>query len=401
MKILVINSGSSSLKYKLFAMKKEEVLAEGIVERIGVKNGSAIVTHIKTGEGKYQEEKNIPSHHEALNIVVQILIDTKWGVLSNLSEINGVGHRVVHGGEYFKESTVINGEVLSRIEELRDLGPLHMPPNIMGIYACMKLMPKTPQIAVFDTAFHQTMPKKAYLYALPYDFYENQKVRRYGFHGTSHRFVSQRAAEFLNRPFEELKMLTLHLGNGSSIAAIDHGKVVETSMGLTPLEGLVMGTRSGDIDPAIFPLICQTLNMTPHEADEFLNKKSGFLGMTGFSDMRDIKRERAEGNIRAEEAFQVFLHRLVKYVGAYYAVLKGFDCMVFTAGIGENDWEVREDLCRELEFMGILIDYKKNHGLRGKVEVDLSLPESKVRVLVLPTNEELLIARDTYQLLKG
>lgn len=398
MNILVLNSGSSSLKYKLFAIEEEEVIAYGIVERIGVKTGLAKITHTKKGTEKYQKEEEIPDHQKALQMVLDLLIDSEWGVISDLTQIGGIGHRVLHGGEYFKESIVIDDQSLAKIEELRDLGPLHMPPNIMGIKACQKLMPGVPQVAVFDTAFHQTMPKKSYLYALPYELYQKHRVRRYGFHGTSHRYLTKRAAQVLGRPVESLKTITLHLGNGSSVAAVDGGKVVDTSMGLTPLEGLVMGTRCGDLDPAIVPFICQMLHITPAEADTYLNKKSGFLGMCGFSDMRDVQRERKEGNPRAEEAYQVFIHRLVKYVGAYFAVLKGLDVMVFSAGIGENDWQVRADICRELEFMGVRLDYEKNQGLRGK-EAVLSAADSKVTVLLLPTNEELVIARDTYELI--
>ena len=277
------------------------------------------------------------------------------------------------------------------MEELIELGPLHMPANIMGIKACAELMPGVPQVAVFDTSFHQTMPKKAYLYALPYDLYEKHRVRRYGFHGTSHRYVSSQAAKVLGQPLTSLKMITAHLGNGSSLAAIDGGKVIDTSMGLTPLEGLVMGTRSGDLDPAIVPLIGSKLKLTPEQADEFLNKKSGFAGMTGYSDMRDIQRERQAGNPRAQEAYDLFIYRITKYIGAYTVALKGLDVLVFTAGIGENDWQARADICRELEFFGVKLDYAKNEQLRGE-ETILSLPDSKVKVFLIPTNEELVIA---------
>lgn len=398
MNVLVLNSGSSSLKYKLFSAAKEEVLAYGLVERIGMPGGLGKITHQVQQNGKYEAEKEISDHQQGLRMVLELLTDEKWGVLGDLKEIDGVGHRVLHGGEYFKESILVTPERLQKMEELIDLGPLHMPANLMGIKACADLMPGVPQVAVFDTSFHQTMPKKAYLYALPYELYEKHRIRRYGFHGTSHRYVSSQAAKILGRPLESLKMITAHLGNGSSLAAIDRGKVVDTSMGLTPLEGLVMGTRSGDLDPAIVPLIGNKLNLTPDQADEYLNKKSGFVGMTGYSDMRDIQRERKAGNVRAQEAYDLFVYRITKYIGAYVAALKGLDVLVFTAGIGENDWDARADICRELEFLGVKLDYAKNDQLRGE-ETILSLPDSKVTVLLVPTNEELVIARDTMALI--
>lgn len=398
MNILVLNSGSSSLKYKLFAVEKEKVLAYGVVERIGLSEGLGMITHQLENDGKYQTENEIPDHQKALKMVLNLLVDPKWGVINDLSEINGVGHRVLHGGEYFKKSVLVTAEDLDHMEELRELGPLHMPANIMGIRACQEIMPGTPQVAVFDTAFHQTMPKKAYLYAIPYEMYEKHRVRRYGFHGTSHRYVSGQAAKLLGRPVESLKMITAHLGNGSSLAAIDGGKVIDTSMGLTPLEGMVMGTRSGDLDPAIVPFVANKLNLTPDQADDYLNKKSGFLGMTGYSDMRDIQKAREEGNSRAQEAYELFIYRLVKYIGGYYTALKGLDLLVFTAGIGENDFTTREDICRELEFLGVKMDYAKNKGLRGQDAI-LSLPDSKVTIMLIPTNEELVIARDTLKLI--
>jgi acetate kinase len=395
MNILVLNSGSSSLKYKFFA--DETVTAKGLVERIG-QEGLARITHEKIGVDEYQQEAEISNHQIALQMVLKMMTDLQYGVIGDLKEINGIGHRVLHGGEVFKESVVVDDQVLLRLEELRDLGPLHMPANIMGIRACMELMPTVPQVAVFDTAFHQTMPRKAFLYALPLEVYEKHRVRRYGFHGTSHRYLAKRAAEYLQKPADGLKMITVHLGNGSSMAAINGGKVMDTSMGLTPLEGMVMGTRSGDLDPAIVPLLCQKLTLTQAEVDNYLNKKCGFLGMTGYSDMRDIQKARSQGNAQAEDAYQLFIHRIVKYVGAYTAVLKGLDVMIFSAGIGENDWQTRADICRELEFMGVRMDYNKNEGLRG-VEADLSAADSKVTLLLLPTNEELVIARDTVELI--
>lgn len=396
MYILVLNSGSSSLKYKLFSMEDERVLASGVVERIGSTGTPARVTHQKGDGDKFQKDKTVLNHQEALRIVLDLLLDAEHGVLQSLDEIGAIGHRVLHGAEYFTDSVLVDDQVLAKLEELRELGPLHMPANIMGIRACRELMPKVKQVATFDTAFHQTMPRKAFLYAVPYQLYTDYRVRRYGFHGTSHRYVTSRTAEILKR--NDLKIITLHLGNGSSVAAVDSGKVLDTSMGFTPLEGLVMGTRSGDLDPAIVPFIGQKLGLSPEETDAYLNKKSGFLGVAGYSDMRDIQKMRAI-EPRAEDAYQMFIHRLVKYVGAYIAVLKGLDALVFTAGIGENDWLVREDLCRELEFMGVKIDPAKNTGKRGE-ELIISAPDSKVTVMVIPTNEELMIARDAYRLVR-
>ena len=398
MNILVLNSGSSSLKYKLFSAEKAQVLAYGLVERIGMPGGLGKITHQNQDNGKYAAEEEIPDHQKALRMVLHLLADEKWGVLRDLNEIDGIGHRVLHGGEVFKESVLVTPADVQKMEELIELGPLHMPANIMGIKACAELVPGVPQVAVFDTAFHQTMPKKAFLYAIPADLYKKHRVRRYGFHGTSHRYVSGQAAKVLGRPLESLKMITAHLGNGSSLAAINGGKVVDTSMGLTPLEGLVMGTRSGDLDPAIVPFIGSKLNLNPEETDAYLNKKSGFLGMTGYSDMRDIQRERLAGNERAQEAYELFIYRITKYIGSYTVALKGLDLLVFTAGIGENDWQTRADICRELEFMGVKMDYAKNEQLRGE-ETVLSLADSKVTILLIPTNEELIIARDTMALI--
>ncbi|HYH02688.1 MAG TPA: acetate kinase [Bacillota bacterium] len=399
MLILVLNSGSSSLKYKLYEMKTESVVVSGVVERIGSGNGNSIITHQKTNETIKLEPK-IPNHNEALKAVVEFLTDPEKGVISSLEEIKAVGHRVLHGGEIFSSAVIVNDEELTQIESLKELGPLHMPPNIMGIKACRDLMPHTKQIAVFDTAFHQTMPRRSFLYALPYEYYEKYGVRRYGFHGTSHRYVSNRAAQILGKPLEKLKMITLHLGNGSSAAAIKDGKCFDTSMGFTPLEGFVMGTRSGDIDPAIVPFLQNTLNLTASEVDNLLNKKSGFLGMTGFSDLRDIQKAREEGNERAKDVYEMFIHRIVKYVGSYYAALGGLDTIIFTAGIGENDYVTREEVCNQLTHFGVELDQKKNDGLRGK-ECIITKPRSKVTVMVVPTNEELLIARDSYELVKN
>jgi len=360
--------------------------------------GLGKINHQRQDKKKYEAESEITNHQQALQMVLDLLLDAEWGVIKDLSEINGVGHRVLHGGEIFKESVLVTGDTLEKLESLKELGPLHMPANIMGIRACQDLMPGIPQVAVFDTAFHQTMPRRAFLYAVPYELYEQHRVRRYGFHGTSHRYVSARAGQILGRPLEGLKIITAHLGNGSSLAAIKDGKVIDTSMGLTPLEGLVMGTRSGDLDPAIVPFISNKLKLTPNEADNYLNKKSGFLGLTGYSDMRDIQRERAAGNQRAQEAYELFVYRITKYIGSYYVALQGLDVLVFTAGIGENDWLARQDICRELEFLGVKMDYAKNENLRGQ-EAILSLPESKITVMLIPTNEELMIVRDTLALI--
>jgi acetate kinase len=396
--ILVLNSGSSSLKYKLYQMKTETVLASGVVERIGSGNGNSLINHNK-GEEKFKIEQKISNHSEALKAVFALLTDAEKGSIGSLEEIKAVGHRVLHGGEIYSSATIISDKDMEQIENLRDLGPLHMPANIMGIKACQELMPQTPQVAVFDTAFHQTMPRSSYLYALPYVYYEKYGIRRYGFHGTSHRYVSNQAAKLLGKSLSKLKMITLHLGNGSSIAAIKDGKCFDTSMGFTPLEGLVMGTRSGDLDPAIVPFLQNVLNISASEVDNLLNKKSGFLGMCGFSDLRDIQKARQEGNERAIDVYDVFIQRLVKYIGSYYAVLGGLDVLVFTAGIGENDWVVRADVCKHLTHMGIELDEKKNDGLRGK-ETVISKSRSKVTVMVVPTDEELLIARDSYELIQ-
>ncbi|NLW46340.1 MAG: acetate kinase [Firmicutes bacterium] len=397
MLILVLNSGSSSLKYKLYQMQTEEVLAAGLVERIGSTNGNAILNHQPKDAAKIKLEQKVNDHSEALQAVLKFLTEPDQGIIKSLDEIKAVGHRVLHGGEIFSSAVVVGEKELEQIESLRELGPLHMPANIMGIVACKKLMPDTPQIAVFDTAFHQTMPRSSFLYALPYEYYEKYRVRRYGFHGTSHRYVSKRAADILKKDLTKLKMVTLHLGNGSSAAAIKDGKCFDTSMGFTPLEGFIMGTRCGAIDPAIVPFLQNALNLTPNEVDNLMNKKSGFLGMTGYSDMRDIQKARREGNERAQDVYSMFVQGLVKYVGSYFAELGGLDVLVFTAGIGENDYLIREDVCKQLSHLGIIFDSKSNDELRGK-EALISKPRSKVKVLVIPTNEELLIARDSYKL---
>lgn len=397
MKILVINCGSSSLKYQLIDMKNEEVLAKGLAERIGIEGSR--VKHKPTGKEDVLIEKPMDDHKKAIEIVLNALVDEKHGAIKSMDEINAVGHRVVHGGEKFSESVIIDENVLKAIEECSELAPLHNPPNIMGIKACQELMPDTPMVAVFDTAFHQTMPESSYIYPIPYEMYEKHGIRRYGFHGTSHKYVANRAADMLGRDINDLKVVTCHLGNGASVAAIKDGKSMETSMGFTPLEGLAMGTRSGDMDPAIIEYLMEKENMSIDEVNTMLNKKSGVLGISGVSsDFRDIEEAAAEGNQRAQLALDKFNIRVKKYIGAYAAIMGGIDVLVFTAGLGENSPETREYICEGLEFMGIDID-KDVNKVRGK-ETILNKEEGKVKILLVPTNEELMIARDTKSLVK-
>ena len=397
MNILVINCGSSSLKYQLIDMKDESVLAKGIVERIGIEG--AFLKHEKTGMDKEVIKQDIPNHEVALKLVMEALVNEKYGAIKDLSEINAVGHRVVHGGEKFAKSVVINDEVKKSLEDCIDLAPLHNPPNLIGINACEKLLPKVPMVAVFDTAFHQTMPQSSYLYAIPYDYYTKHKIRRYGFHGTSHLYVSQRAAEMLGKKLEEVNLITCHLGNGASVTAVKNGKSIDTSMGLTPLEGLIMGTRSGDLDPAIVTFLMEKENLSIKEIDNVLNKQSGVFGLSGISsDFRDIEDEAAKGNKRAQIALDCFYQRVKKYVGAYAALLGNVDAIVFTAGLGENSPEVRVEVCQNMEFFGIELDLEENN-MRGKEKI-VSKPSSKIKVMVIPTNEELMIARDTLGLIK-
>jgi acetate kinase len=400
LKILVLNSGSSSLKYKLFDMVHRSEIASGLVERIGMADVVGRLVHKVPGMDAFIVEQPMPNHRIALKLVLDTLVDSDRGVIESLDEIAAVGHRVLHGKDAFKESVIVDNEILATLKSFIDLGPLHMPANTMGIESCMSLMEGVPQVAVFDTAFHQTMPKKAYLYAVPRKLSDEFGVRRYGFHGTSHRYVSRRTAEILGKPLESLKMITMHLGNGSSAAAIKDGKVIDTSMGFTPLEGFVMGTRCGDMDPAIVPYIQQKLGLSSAEVDNYMNKQCGLLGMSGVSsDMREIQKAIEEGNEFAKDAYDVFIYRLIKYVGAYFAAMGGLDVLVFTAGIGENDWLVRRHVCEGLAAFGVKIDVAKNEGLRGKEET-LSTPDSKVQVLLVPTNEELMIAMDAYDLVK-
>ena len=395
MNILVINCGSSSLKFKLINSESEGVLAKGLCERIGI---DGKLTYQPEGGEKTTSDKAMPTHTEAIQFVIDALTDEKTGVVKSLDEINAVGHRVVHGGEKFASSVVIDDEVLKAIEECNDLAPLHNPANLIGINACRELMPGVPMVAVFDTAFHQTMPSKAYMYGLPYEYYEKYKVRRYGFHGTSHSFVSKRVAELVGKAYDETKTIVCHLGNGASICAVENGKSVDTSMGLTPLEGLVMGTRSGDIDPAIMEFLAKKENLDIAGLMNVLNKKSGVYGLSNnlSSDFRDLSEAAADGNEIAELALDVFAYRVAKYVGSYTAAMNGVDNIVFTAGIGENSAIVRTMVCKYLGYLGIEIDEELN-GKRGQ-EIIISTPESKVKVLVVPTNEELAIARETVAL---
>ena len=397
MKVLVINCGSSSLKYQLIDSETEQVLAKGICERIKL-DGS--LTHQATGKEKIQIEAPMPDHSAAVKLVLQYLLDEKLGAIKNLDEIAAVGHRVVHGGEKFSSAVLINDEVLAAIEECCDLAPLHNPANLIGIRACQELMPGVPQVAVFDTAFHQTMPDYAYTYGIPYEYYEKYKVRRYGFHGTSHSFVSKRLVEYLGMDLNNSKVIVAHLGNGASVSAVVNGKCVDTSMGLTPLEGLVMGTRSGDIDPAIMEFIAKKENLDIEGVMNVLNKKSGVQGMTGISsDFRDLEAAYNEGNEYAINAIEVFCYRVAKYIGSYVAAMNGVDAIAFTAGIGENTNLVRRKIAAYLGYLGITIDNEVNDATHGD-EAVISTPDSKVKVCVIPTNEELAIARETVALVK-
>ena len=397
MNVLVINCGSSSLKFQLINSDTEAVLAKGLCERIGI---DGRLTYQPAGGEKEKTDLAMPTHEEAIQYVINALTNEKTGVVKSLDEIGAVGHRVVHGGEKFASSAIITEEMKKAVEECNELAPLHNPANLIGIAACEKLMPGTPMVGVFDTAFHQTMPQKAYMYGLPYEYYEKYKVRRYGFHGTSHSFVSKRAAEILGVPYDQTKTIVCHLGNGSSVSAVLNGKSIDTSMGLTPLEGLVMGTRSGDIDPAILEFIAKKENLDIDGLMDVVNKKSGVYGLSGnlSSDFRDLWDAADAGNEKAKVALEVFAYRVAKYVGAYVAALNGVDNIVFTAGIGENDHGVRELVLGYLGYLGIEIDEEANNT-RGQ-EIMISKPGSKVNVLVIPTNEELAIARETVALLK-
>ena len=398
MKILVLNCGSSSLKYQLIDMENEAVLCIGLVERIGIEG--SILTQKKDGvEGKYVKEQPMKDHQDAIKLVLEGVLDSTYGGVKDMAEIDAVGHRVVHGGEKFASSVIIKEEVEEAMRKCSELAPLHNPANLMGIDAIKAVLPGVPNVGVFDTAFHQTMPASSYLYGLPYRLYTEYGVRRYGFHGTSHKYVSQRAAEMLGKDIKDLKIITCHLGNGASIAAVDGGKVVDTSMGLTPLEGLIMGTRCGDIDPAIIPFIMKKENLDADGVDKLMNKESGVYGMTGISsDFRDICDAAAEGNQQAIDALDAYHKRVKKYIGAYAAEMNGVDAIVFTAGLGENGIEDRLAIASNLEVLGVKMDAEANN-VRGKERV-ISAADSKVKVLLIPTNEELMIARDTLELVK-
>lgn len=384
MKILVINCGSSSLKYQLIDMESEKALAKGLVERIGIEG--SILTHKADGKDKHIIQTPMKDHQVAIELVLGALTDKEYGVISDMSEISAVGHRVVHGGEKYAKSVLINNDVMVSLEECAKLAPLHNPANIIGINACKKLMPNTPMSVVFDTAFHQTMPEEAYIYALPYEVYEENSVRRYGMHGTSHKFVSGVAAEMMGKNIEDLKIITCHLGNGASLTAVKNGKSIDTSMGFTPLEGLVMGTRCGDIDPAIIPFLMKEKNLSVEDIDKLMNKESGVLGISGVSsDFRDIENAAEEGNHRAKLALDVFHYRVKQYIGAYAAIMNGVDCIVFTAGLGENSISSREIICENMEYLGVKLDKEKNN-VRGKA-VEVSADDSKVKVFVIPTKD--------------
>ncbi|UMZ73318.1 acetate/propionate family kinase [Natranaerofaba carboxydovora] len=402
MKVLVINCGSSSLKYQVFNMAEEEVLAKGEVERIGGKNSKLKHKKInlekgEEGLGEVLVEEEINNHKEAIKVVVDNLVDINYGVINDLSEIYAVGHRVVHGGEEFSDAVIIDDEVLKALDKCKELAPLHNPPNIAGIEAAGEIFKNSVQVGVFDTAFHQAMDEKSYLYGLPYELYQKYGIRKYGFHGTSHKYVSEKASKIMKKPVEELKLISCHLGNGASIAAIDKGKSVDTSMGFTPLEGLVMGTRTGDLDPAIVPFLIEKEKMDTNDINDLLNKKSGVLGLSGISnDFRDLEKAAIEGNYRAKVALDVFVYRVVKFIGSYIMVLGGVDGLIFTAGVGENSPNVRQKIADYLTFAEVKIDGEKNK-IKGETK-DISAPDSSCRVLVIPTNEELMIARETKRL---
>ena len=394
MKVLVINCGSSSLKYQVIDSETEHVLAKGLCERIGI---DGVLTYQPAGQDKIKYEAAMPAHRQAVELVLKQLTDPENGVLKSIDEIDAVGHRMVHGGEKFACSTLLTEEVLKTVASCNDLAPLHNPPTLVGVAACKELLPTTPMVGVFDTAFHQTMPPEAYIYGLPYEYYEKYAVRRYGFHGTSHKYVSLRAAEILGKKPEDLKIVVCHLGNGSSISAVDGGKCVDTSMGLTPLEGLVMGTRSGDIDPTCIEFIAHKENLSLEQVMDIVNKKSGVLGISGVSsDFRDLDEAAKAGNKRADLALRVFAHSVVKYIGSFIAVMNGVDAIVFTAGIGENDDIIRSRIIEHFDYLDTTLDQKANK-MHGEERI-ISTPESKVKVICIPTNEELAICRDTVEI---
>ena len=399
MKVLVVNAGSSSLKYQIIDMDNEAMLCKGLVERIGSEGSN--LAHQTEGKEKLVVKKEIKNHTDALRAVIDALTDKEYGVINDVSEINAVGHRVLHSGEDFKDSVVIDDEVIRICKKNSVLGPLHMPANISCIESCKEVMPNTPMVAVFDTAFHQTMPPKAYMYAIPLNYYKDYKIRRYGFHGTSHKFVSTEVAKYLGKTPEELKTIVCHLGNGASVSAVQYGKCIDTSMGLTPLEGLIMGTRCGDLDPAVVDYIMGKTNMSAYEIDQMMNKDSGVYALSGnlSSDFRDLWKAREEGNKNAELALDAWAYRVAKYIGAYVAAMNGVDVICFTAGVGENDTKSRALIYQYLGYLGIEIDEEKNAKTRGEI-AEISKPESKVKVFVFPTNEELAIAQETLALVQ-
>ena len=398
MKILVINSGSSSIKYQLFETDTGTVIAKGLADKIGMIDAS--LKNVRHDGDEVLLKGEIVDHQAGIEYVLGVLVSEKHGSLKNLEEIDAVGHRVVHGGETFKTSVLIDEEVVKKIEECADLAPLHNPPNLKGIYAITELLPDTPQVAVFDTAFHQTMPKYAYMYAIPYTLYKKYGLRRYGFHGTSHQYVSQRACEILNVDYHTQKIISCHLGNGASVTAINRGRSVDTSMGLTPVEGMIMGTRSGDLDLGVLTYVMNKEELGVREANTLINKFSGMLGISGVSsDMREVEKAADEGNSRARLALDMYYYRIIKYIGSYIAVLGGVDIIVFTGGIGENSEPTREAVCSKFDYMGLKFDAKKNRGLHGR-EAIISRDDSRVKVLVVPTNEELVIARETKRILE-
>ena len=397
MKILVLNCGSSSIKYKLFDMTSGDVMAQGGIEKIGLSDSFLKLTD-KDGK-KVILEKNIPGHQEGIQFILSVLTDETYGCIKDYKEIDAVGHRVVHGGEKFASSVLLTKEVLDKVEECTELAPLHNPANLKGIAAMEALIPGIPQVGVFDTAFHQTMPERAYMYGLPYEYYTKYGIRRYGFHGTSHRYVSKRACDILGVKYEDQKIITAHVGNGGSIAAIMNGKCIDTTMGLTPTEGLMMGTRCGDIDPGAIPFIMEKEGLDAAGLSDLLNKKSGVAGLSEISsDMREIEDADAHGNKRATMVLDVYNYRIKKYIGAYAAAMNGCDILVWTGGVGENQWATRRVVCQDMEYMGMKIDFEKNEGMRGQ-EMVISTPDSKVKVLVVPTDEEFMIASDTLEIL--
>ncbi|MDO5597076.1 MAG: acetate kinase [Acidaminococcus sp.] len=395
MKIFVVNCGSSSIKYQLIDMADESVIAKGLVERIGIEG--SVLTHTPAGKDKVRLESSIPNHVDGIKKVLAALVDPNYGVIKSMDEIGAVGHRVVHGGEIFNQSVVITDEVLKQIEALSDMAPLHQPANLAGIRACQEVMPGTPQVAVFDTAFHQTMPPVAYMFGVKYEEYKDYGIRKYGFHGTSHKYVSGVAAAMLGKDIKDTKIITCHLGNGSSITAVDGGKSVDTSMGFTPLDGVLMGTRTGSIDPAVVPVLMQKKGLDAAGVDKYMNKECGVLGVSGVSsDFRDLEDAAAKGNERAKLALDMFCYQVKRYIGAYAAAMGGVDAIVFTAGVGENDIHTRQQVCEGLEFLGVKLDAERNN-VRGRA-TEISAADSKVKVFLIPTNEELAIAQDTLRL---